>query len=78
MRQNVWKKSAKTWLCAYFQIEPKTQIVYSVHSALAERQLSIRNVRVQTQATSIYLNLGFLYHKMKMWAYNLVTNLAGH
>ncbi len=41
MRQNVWKKSAKTWMCAYFQIEPKTLIVYSVHSSLVERQLSI-------------------------------------
>ncbi len=42
MHQNLWKKSAKTWLCAYFQIEPKTQIVYSIHSSLVERQLSIR------------------------------------
>ncbi len=65
-------------MCSYCPIEPKTQIVYSIHSSLVERQLSIRGARVQTQATTIYLNLGFLYHKMKMWACNLVTNLSGH
>jgi hypothetical protein len=31
-------------MCAYFQIEPKTLIVYSVHSSLVERQLSIMGV----------------------------------
>jgi hypothetical protein len=29
-------------MCAYCQIEPKTQNVYSIHSSLVERQLSIR------------------------------------
>jgi hypothetical protein len=36
--------------------------------------------RVQAQANTIYLKLGFLHHKLKMLACNLylITNLAGH
>ncbi len=37
-------------MCAYCQIEPKTQVVYSIHSPLVERQLSIRGARVQAKA----------------------------
>jgi hypothetical protein len=65
-------------MCAHCQIEPKIQIVYSIHSSLVERQLSIRWGAVQAQVNTIYLNLGFLHHKIKMRACNLVTNLAGH
>ena len=42
MRQNYFKKSSKIWMCAYCQIEPKTKNMYSIHSSLVERQLSIR------------------------------------
>ncbi len=42
MRQNYWKKSAKTWMCACWQIEPKTQNMYSLHSSLVEHQLPVR------------------------------------
>jgi hypothetical protein len=48
LRQNDWKKSAKTWKCAYWQIEPKTQNMYSLHSSLVEHQLPVRGGVVQS------------------------------
>ncbi len=34
---NYWKKSAKTLMCAYCQIDPKTLNMYSCHGSLVER-----------------------------------------
>jgi hypothetical protein len=39
MRQNFWKKSAKTWMCACCQIDPKTHNIYSLHGSLVECQI---------------------------------------
>jgi hypothetical protein len=36
------EKSAKTWMCVCWQIEPKTQSMYSLHSSLVEHQLPAR------------------------------------
>ncbi len=46
MRQNYLKKSAKTWMSACSQIEPKTQHMYNLHGSVVERQLSIGGARV--------------------------------
>jgi hypothetical protein len=42
MRQNYWKKSAKTWMCTCCQTEHNNSDMYSIHSSLVKRQLSIR------------------------------------
>jgi hypothetical protein len=68
MRQEYQQKSAKILKCGRFQEEPKTTNLYSLHSSLVEHQLSIRVARVQAHANPLYLNLGSLYHKMKMRA----------
>jgi hypothetical protein len=68
MRQEYQQKSAKILKCGRFQKEPKSKDLYSLHGSLVEHQLSIRGARVKAHANSLYLNLGSLYHKMKMRA----------
>ncbi len=53
-------------MCACCQIEPKTQNMYSTHFSLVERPHHIRGAQVQSQANTLYLDLGSLHHKMKI------------
>ncbi len=54
-------------MCACFQIEPKSQFMYSFHGSMVDRPHTIRGGgRVQSQAHSLHLNLGSLHHKMKV------------
>ena len=66
-----WKKSAKTWMCACCQIESKTQFKYSFRGSMVERPHTTGGARVQSQAISLYLNLGSLNHKRKLTGWNL-------
>ncbi len=75
-----WKKSAKTWRCACWQIEPKRSrkcIASMAHwqsvLILSGGVCSIH--RFNPRQKTLYLNLGSLYHKMKSRRLKLVGHL---
>jgi hypothetical protein len=68
MRQEYQQKSEKILKCGRFQKEAKCKDLYSLHSSLSEHQLLSGGARVQAHANPLYLNLGSLYHMMKMRA----------
>jgi hypothetical protein len=45
-------------MCTHCQIEPKTHNVYSIHSSLVERQLSIRGGRGSSPGKNNIFKLG--------------------